>query len=237
VSPAYSRSRAVKLDPNILAANRCVTMSPASPEAEFYKVLRTRILRRTRDQDGRAIMITSAIPGEGKTITAINLALTFAREFEQTVLLVDCDLRRQWIHEVMGFESDRGLLNHLLDGMPVPDLIVWPGIEKLTVISGGKTINESSEVIASPRMRELAAEMKARYPERYIFFDVPPVLAGADTLAFAPFMDWIVMVVQADKTPMPEVNRALQMLPREKVLGLILNRQTSQVRSYPYPYR
>jgi protein-tyrosine kinase len=109
-----------------------------------------------------------------------------------------------------------------------------PGIEKLTVISGGRTIHESSEVIASPRMRELAASMKARYPDRYMFFDVPPVLAGADAMAFAPLVDWIIMVVQAGKTPLPEVNRALQMLPKEKVLGLILNRQTSQVKAYPY---
>jgi non-specific protein-tyrosine kinase len=136
----------------------------------------------------------------------------------------------------MGYKSDLGLLNHLLDGMPLPDLIVWPGIEKLTVISGGKTIQESSEVIASPRMRELAADMKARYQERYVFFDVPPVLAGADALAFAPLVDWIIMVVQADQTPLPEVNRALMMLPREKVLGLVLNRQTTQIRAYPYPY-
>jgi non-specific protein-tyrosine kinase len=236
VSPAYSRSRAVKLDPKILEKNRCVAMFPASPEAECYKILRTRILRRTQDGGGRSVMITSAIPGEGKTVTAINLALTFAREFEQTVLLVDCDLRRQSVHEVMGYKSDLGLLNHLLDGMPLPDLIVWPGIEKLTVISGGKTIQESSEVIASPRMRELAADMKARYQERYVFFDVPPVLAGADALAFAPLVDWIIMVVQADQTPLPEVNRALMMLPREKVLGLVLNRQTTQIRAYPYPY-
>ncbi|MFH1973981.1 MAG: P-loop NTPase [Pseudomonadota bacterium] len=179
-------------------------------------------------------MITSAVPGEGKTVTSINLALTFAKEFEQTVILVDCDLRKQSIHEVMGFESDRGLLNHLLDGMPVPDLIVWPGIEKLTVISGGKTIHESSEVIASPQMRELVADMKARYPDRYMFFDVPPILAGADALAFAPLVDWIIMVVQADKTPLPEVKRALQMLPKKKVLGLVLNRQTSKVKTYPY---
>jgi len=234
VSPAYSRSRAVYLDPNILAANRCVAMFPGSPEAEYYKILRTHILRQTQDQGGRSVMITSAIPGEGKTVTSINLALTFAKEFEQTMLLVDCDLRKQSIHEVMGFESDRGLLNHLLDGMSVPDLIVWPGIEKLTVISGGKTIHESSEVIASPQMRELVADMKARYPERYMFFDVPPILAGADALAFAPLVDWIIMVVQAGKTPLPEVKRALQMLPKKKVLGLILNRQTSKVKTYPY---
>lgn len=234
VSPNYSQSKSVRLDPNIISKNRCVAMFPNSPEVEYYNLLRTRILRLTQEKGGRAIMITSALPGEGKTTTAINLAFTFAKEYEHTAMLVDCDLRKQSIHEIMGYNSDVGLLNHLLDGTPVYDLVVWPGVEKLTVISGGKTIHESSEVIASPRMRELATEMKDRYPERYVFFDVPPLLAGADALAFAPLVDWIILVVQAGKTPMSEVNKALQMLPREKVLGLILNRQTSQVNSYAY---
>ncbi len=179
-------------------------------------------------------MITSALSGEGKTTTAINLSLTFAKGFEQTVMLVDCDFRKQCVHEVMGFNSDRGLLDHLLDDMPLSDLIVWPGIEKLTVISGGKTIQESSEVIASPRMRELDSEMKNRYPERYVIFDVPPLLVGTDAMTFAPLVDWIIMVVQAGKTSMAEVNKAMQMLPKEKVLGLILNRQTAQAEAYPY---
>lgn len=234
MSPAYSQSRNVVLDPNTLLKNRCVAMFPSSPEVESYKVLRTRIMRRTQEQGGRTIMITSSVPGEGKTVTSVNLALTFAKEFEQTAILVDCDLRKQQIHEVMGFKSDRGILNHLLDETPLSDLIVWPGVEKLTVISGGKTIHESSEIMTSPRMRKLVAEMKDRYPERYVFFDVPPLLAGADAVAFVPLVDWVIMVVQAGKTPMPEVNRALQMLPREKLLGLILNRQTERVRAYPY---
>ncbi|PKN67643.1 MAG: tyrosine protein kinase [Deltaproteobacteria bacterium HGW-Deltaproteobacteria-12] len=236
VSPVYSKSRAIKLDPDTLAKNRLVAMIPNSPEIDFYKVLRTRILRRTVDQGGHSLMITSALPGEGKTVTAINLALTFAKEYEQTVLLVDGDLRMQRIHELMGYESDKGLLDYLIDDCPVSDLIVWPGIEKLSVISGGRTINESSESLTSPRMRELVADMKSRYPERYIFFDVPPVLAGADAMAFAPLVDWIIFVVHAGQTSMQDVNRALQVLPQEKILGLVLNRQTTQLKAYPYRY-
>jgi len=236
VSPVYSQSRAINLDPNTLAKNRLVAMIPDSPEIDFYKVLRTRILRRTQEQGGRSLMITSALPGEGKTVTAINLALTFAKEYEQTVLLVDGDLRMQRIHELMGYKSDKGLLDYLHGDCPVSDLIVWPGIEKLTVISGGRTINESSESLASPRMKELVADMKSRYPERYVFFDVPPVLAGADAMAFAPLVDWIIFVVQAGQTSMLDVNRALQVLPKEKLLGLVLNRQTTQLKAYPYRY-
>jgi non-specific protein-tyrosine kinase len=106
----------------------------------------------------------------------------------------------------------------------ISDLIVWPGFEKLTLISGGGKIQDSTELLASPRMKELVRDMKNRYPERYVFFDVPGVLHSADALAFAPQVDYILMVVAAGVTPMSEVKSALQLLPPEKVIGLVLNR-------------
>ncbi|OPY85999.1 MAG: Tyrosine-protein kinase YwqD [Syntrophus sp. PtaU1.Bin208] len=224
ISPSYNQSRSVSLNPEVMERNRCVAMFPTREEVEAYRVLRTQILNRTRETGDNLIMITSALPGEGKTLTAINLALIFAREFQQTALLVDCDLKKQSIHEMMGYESDKGLVDHLVGDCPVSDLFVWPGIEKLTLISGGGTINESSEIIGSPRMKELVADMKSRYPDRYIFFDVPAILSGADALTFALLVDYVVMVVQADKTPLGEVNKAAQLIPREKLLGLVLNR-------------
>ena len=237
ISPNYSRSRTVQLNPVTMERNRCVAMFSDKPEIDSYKVLRQQILRRTEDLGGNAIMVTSTLPGEGKTLTAINLAFTFAREFEQTVLLVDCDLKRQNIHEVLGYESDKGLVNYLLNECAITDLIVWPSIEKLTIISGGKTIDESSEVLGSPLMKELVTDMTNRYPERYVIFDVPPVLAGADAMIFANLMDHIVVVVEADKTSMPDLKMALDMLPKEKVRGLILNQQrtpATPISNYPY---
>ena len=225
VSPSYHVSREVRLDPAVLERNRVVAYNTASPEIEAYRVLRTRILHRTRGTGGATVMITSALSGEGKTVTAVNLALTFAKTFSQTALLVDADLKRQQVHQVLGFESDRGLGDYLLDGCDVSDLIVWPGIEKLTVISGGKRIEESSELLGSPGMRTLVEGMKARYEDRYVFFDVPPVLSGADAISFAPLVDHILFVVQAEKSSMANVRKALGMLPKEKVLGIVLNRQ------------
>ncbi len=225
VSPNYSQSRTVQLNPIVMEKNRCVAMFSNKPEIDYYKVLRQQILRITEDLGGNAIMVTSTLPGEGKTLTAINLAVTFAREYEQTVLLVDCDLRKQNIHEVLGYESDKGLVNYLLNECEITDLIVWPSIEKLTIISGGKTIGESSEVLGSPLMKELVSDMKSRYPDRYVIFDVPPVFAGVDTMIFANLVDHILVVVEADKTPMPELKMALDMLPKEKIRGLILNQQ------------
>ena len=164
VSPAYTQSQTLPLNSLVAAENRCVAVLPNSPDIEAYKLLRTQILQKTEQEGGRAVMVTSPLPGEGKTTTAINLAFTFAREFKQTVLLVDCDFRRQRIHELLGIKSEKGLVNHLLNGEPVSDLIIWPGIEKLTLISGGRTIQTSSEVLGSPRMKALVQDMKTRYP-------------------------------------------------------------------------
>jgi protein-tyrosine kinase len=224
VSPSYTQSRQVVLNPKQLLANRCVGYKCGSYESESYKVLRTRLLHKTGEKGGTTIMITSALPGEGKTLTAINLSLTFAKEYNQTVLLVDSDLHKQNVHERLGFESDRGLADYLLNGTSLADLIVWPGVEKFTLISGGRTVMASSELLGSPRMKGLVKDLKSRYPDRYVFFDVPPVLAGADALAFAPQMDYIILVVRAGSTSIEDVKLALDLLPRKKVLGVVLNR-------------
>jgi len=220
----HNQSRKVALNPEVMVRNRCVAMFPNQKEVDAYKVLRTKILNRTWVTGGNLIMITSALPGEGTTLTAINLAFTFAREFKEDTLLVDCDLKKQSIHEVLGFKNDKGLVDHLLGDCPAGDLFVCPGIENLTLISGGRTTNESSEIIASSRMKDLVVDMKNRYPEGYIFLDVPPILTSADALAFVPLVDHVLMVVQADKTPMKEVNKAAQLIPKKKLLGLVLNR-------------
>lgn len=224
LSPVYNVSREVRLDPGVVLANRCVAFQADAPELEFYRQLRTRILHATAGCEGATVMVTSALPGEGKTLTAINLALTFAREFRQTALLVDCDLRQQQIHKTLGFEGECGLVDYLMDGCPITDLFVWPGVDKLTVISGGKTVQESCELLTSPCMQDLVVEMKNRYAERYVIFDAPPVLSSADAIAFAPMVDYIVVVTQAGKTAANDLNRALELLPRQKVLGLVLNR-------------
>jgi protein-tyrosine kinase len=232
VSPSYSLSRSVQLDPKEMEEKRCVAILTDSPEVEPYRILRTQIIKRIQERGGNTIMITSPLPGEGKTLTAVNLAFTFAREFKQTVLLVDCDLRRQQVHRMLGYDSDKGIIDYLIRDVPMNELIVWPGIEKLTVISGGSTVQESSELLGSPRMKELVASMKDRYPDRYVLFDAPPVLSAADALALAPLVDHILLVVQAGKTPMPDINRALQLLQNEKVLGIVMNRMDTPSHSY-----
>lgn len=223
VSPNYDRSRNIVIDEQQALENRCVALRSELPEVEHYRILRTQIMQRTPQNEGCTVMITSPRAGEGKTLTAINLALSFAREFKKTALLVDCDLKKQQIRQRLGISGGKGLVDYLLDDCPVSELMVWPGIEKLTLISGGRTIGESTELLGSPRMQELVAEMKSRYPDRYVFFDVPAVLDGADALAFAPLVDHILLTVRAGVTSREDIRRAASMLPQEKLMGLVLN--------------
>ena len=182
-------------------------------------------------------MVTSVNPGEGKTLTTINLSITFAKEFNQTVLLVDSDLMRQNVHKYLGIRSDKGLIDYLVNDQPLKDYIIWPGIDQLTLISGGKTIHDSSELLGSPRMKALVHEMKTRYNNRYVFFDVPPVLGGADAIVLAPLVDGIIMVVTEGDTSLHDVKNALELLPKEKFLGFVLNRQKSPMLNYYYAYK
>lgn len=232
VSPDYCECDCLELEPEKAGDNRCVSLFPDAFETESYKVLRTQVLQRTQHHGWNTLMITSARPGEGKTITAINLALTFARDLHQTTLLVDCDLRRQKIHDYLGLSTGKGLADYLLDDRPIQELIVWPGVDSLTLISGGRTIRDSAELIASPKMKTLVAEMKTRYDDRYVFFDVPPLLESADAFTFAPFIDAILMVVEVGRTPINDVKKGLELIPQEKFLGFVLNRHKTAAKSY-----
>jgi protein-tyrosine kinase len=222
-SPNYTVSQPATLDMHVLESNRIVAMHSDRPETEQYKLLRTQVLHRMQANGWNTLMITSPEAGDGKTTTAINLAITFAREYSHTAILVDCDLRQQAIHQRMGFAGRLGLADYLLDDHPMHDIIIWPGIEKLTVISGKRTIQDSTELLSSQRMQVLVQEMKTRYPDRFVFFDVPPLLTVADAVAFAPFVDAVLIVVREGHTRMPGVQRALTLVPKERFLGYVMN--------------
>jgi len=229
-SPSYDRSRMIALEPERVTSNHCIAYTTEQNVVDAYKILRTQILQKMQALGGNSLMVTSALPGDGKTTTAINLAFTMAKEFQQTVLLVDCDLQQQDVHKQLGYQSACGLINYLLDECPVADLFFWPGIEKISVVSGGRLMRDSSELLGSPRMKELVSDMKQRYPDRFVIFDMQSVSAGDDALVFAPLVDHILMVVQEGKTPVNDIKRTAAMLPKEKLLGVMLNRHKAETR-------
>jgi non-specific protein-tyrosine kinase len=224
VPPKYTESVQYHIRPDIVIKNLGVCINPDAREIEQYKILRTRIHHRARERKINTIMITSPRKNEGKTITAINMAFVFVRDLKQTVLLVDCDFKGQDIHDYLGIDSKFSLIDYFLDGTPLNELIIWPGIDKLTLISGDRTVADSSELLSSEMMENLVTEMGRRYDDRYVFFDAPPVLGYAEAIAMAPMMDGIIMVVEAGKTSRKEVQKAVSLLPPEKFLGFVLNK-------------
>ncbi|WP_320041104.1 AAA family ATPase [uncultured Desulfobacter sp.] len=223
--PVYSRSRPCRINSEVAERYRSVCLNPSAAEIEQYKILRTHIKNRSASKPIKTVMVTSAWSEEGKTVTCINLGLVFSRSMNQTVLLVDCDLKGQDIHRYLGVESQNSLIDYFLDDMPLDDLIVWPGVDKLTLISGSRTIMDSSELLSSPLMAKLVKEMSERYDDRYVFFDAPPVLERSEAISLAPLMDGVIMVVEAGKTSKKDIIKAANLLPKENFLGFVLNKQ------------
>ena len=233
--PAAARQRTLELDKEFITCHRCLSEASTPKEIESYKILRTRIHHRMKANHWRTVMITSPGAGEGKTLTAVNLAISFAKAYDQTVLLVDCDFRRQSIHKCLGYADSPNLIDHILDQVPLQDTMVRIGGQDLVVISGERVVMDSAEILGSPQMMHLVGEMKNRYKDRIILFDLPPVLYNADSLAFAPWVDGILIVVSAGKTSMKELKTALNGLPWEKFLGYAFNRSTISTNGY-YKY-
>ena len=233
----YNQSRCLAPDGATAITNRCVGLQHNVPDMEYYKVLRTQLMQRMQPKGWNTVMVTSVRPGEGKTLTAINLAMTFAMAYNQTALLVDCDLRQPSVYRHLGIASERGIVDYLVDKRPLSELIIWPKVEKLSLISGGRTAAQSAELLGSPRMRELMAEMKSRYSDRYLIVDAPPILVGADTLTLAPLVDGIVVVVESGGPPLKEIQEAVALIPKEKFLGFVLNKHTSRRNGYYQYYK
>jgi len=230
----YTSTRKVHISPELLRKNHIITDNINDPTASSYNLLRTRLLQQMRSNNWNTLAITSSVPGEGKTITAINLAISLAREVNNTVLLVDLDLRRPTIHKYIGIEPEYGIDDYLQKDARLEDILVNPGIERLVILPGHEGIAHSSEMLSSPKMKELVEELKSRYQSRLILFDLPPLLAIDDALAFSPLMDSMLMVIEDEKTTEDELKRAFEMLDNVNVIGTVLNKSIATSMQYGY---
>ena len=221
----YTRTRSLNIALSTLRQRRVMAAYDKGPFVDAYKILRTQVLHRLRENNWNVLGITSPGHGEGKTLTAVNLAVSLAMETSRTVLLVDADLRIPSIHEVFGLEDCPGLADYLLDDQPVEDLLVHPGIGSFVLLPAGRAISNSTEILTSPKMLALVEEFKNRYPARIVIFDLPPLLHTADVLAFSPYTDALLFVVEEGKTTAEQLQRALSLVKNSRpVLGTVLNK-------------
>jgi len=187
-------------------------------------------------ENSNMIMITSALPGEGKTFTAIHLAESIALEREKTVLLIDADSERSTLSMRLGMEKKAGLVDYLAGEVGDISNVVMPtDMESVKFISAGTSHPHAVELFSSDRMQRLADEISGRYPDRIIVFDSPPLLVSNEAVVTSALMGQILVVVQAEKSKESDVLDALGVLDSSKIIGVILNRCGSgQHKGYYY---
>jgi len=174
---------------------------------------------------GNLILVTSSIPGEGKTYSSVNLALSIAQEVDNTVLLVDCDVAKQGVSRLLGVDGTKGLSDVLEgDGLTIADVLMQTDVPNLRLVSSGKHNESMAELLASQCMTSLVDEIASRYSDRIIIFDGPPLLPTPQTQILAGLVGQVVFVVEAGKTPQSLVTEALAMIPEEQATGLLLNK-------------
>lgn len=190
--------------------------------------------------NGNLIMVTSSVPGEGKSFTAINLAISMATELENTVLLVDADVSKSSVVRYLGLHADKGLLDVLRDpNVELSDVLIKTDIAKLTVLPSGRGFAHATELLASSTMKKFVEDISSRYHDRIIIFDCPPLLATSEATVLASYMGQIVFVVEADRTPQEAVKDALSHLADHEHVGIVLNKapvRTSGGDYYGYGY-
>jgi capsular exopolysaccharide synthesis family protein len=223
-SPIYTSTRTIALDPDYLREHRVITDMTNGEAAEAYKILRTQVLQRLRANNWTTMGITATRQGHGKTLTSLNLAICLAMEVNQTVLLADLDLRRPSLARYLCKERLKGLSDYLIGRYDISEILINPGIERLVILPGNEPLINSSEQLSSPRMVQLVEELKTRYPDRIVLFDLPPLLVGDDVIAFAPNLDAVMLVLEEGKTTRDELVRAYELLDGQRIIGTVLNK-------------
>lgn len=221
----YRQTRTVDVPTARLRERRVVSAFEPGAFVDSYKIAHTHVLQRLREHGWNTLAVTSPGDREGKTLTAINLAVSLAQEVNHTVMLVDADLRHPSVHTFFDIPAKRGLSDYLLGEAVLPDLLVHPaGIDHFVILPGGRPLANSAEMLGSPRMARLVDEIKRRYASRIIVFDLPPLLSSADALAFAPYVEAALLVVEEAATPADEVRRAAELLQKTTLIGTVLNK-------------
>jgi protein-tyrosine kinase len=243
-TPAVTSKR-VEIDLEALSAGGIVSPNaPRSQIADQYRVIKRPLIANamgkgaTTVERGNLIMVTSSLPGEGKSFTAINLAISIAAELDNTVMLVDADVARPSILRVLGLEPGPGLLDLLSgDSADISTMLLKTNIDKLTILPSGTRHDRATEMLASEAMTRLLEDVGKRYSDRIIIFDSPPLLLTTESRVLATHMGQIVIVIQAEKTLRSDVQDALTTIEACPVKMVVFNQARSAMTGgYGYGY-
>jgi protein-tyrosine kinase len=230
-----SLTRVVQVDPAVLDQQRVLPAGATGRYGAPYKLLRTQMLRRLDNLNANTFAVIGGAQGAGKTLTAINLAIAIAADHDRTALLVDLDLRRPSIHTKLGIDCTVGIEDCLRNSRPLRDAMVRiAGYERLVILPARESCLDSSELLASQRTQHCIREMRMRYKDRVLIFDLPPVLQADDALAFSRHAQAALLVVGEGSTQRADVKRTLELLKDLPILGTVLNGARDSKQSYYY---
>lgn len=202
-----------------------VDPSASDPAAAAFRMLRTQVIQRLDENNWRSIAVLSPAQDDGKTTTAVNLAISLSNDRRHTVLLVDCDLKRPAIARFFGLNPQYGIDDVLRGDATIGQCLYHPEpFDRLVVFPARSVLSNSSEALAGPQGRALVAELRGRYPDRIIVFDLPPVLGADDALAFLPQVECGLVVVAERSTRRDELLRCMELLRRTPIVGTVLNK-------------
>lgn len=223
VAPQYTETPVAQGDKRQMARERLMVDGLAHPAADIYGLLRTQVLQRMKKNGMSTLAVTGPGRGSGVTTTAANLALAIALDVNQTVLLVDLNLRDPAIHTKFGFRPRAGIDDYLRGEAQLKDCLVTPGMPRLVILPARGAKAETAEIISSPRMTALARELQSRYADRIIIYDTPPLLTSSDTLGFLPNVDAVLLVARSRRTTKSELDKSARLLGNKAIVGTLLN--------------
>ncbi len=200
--------------------------------AEEFRKLRTMIFQASVTKPMQTILVTSAVAGEGKSTVASNLALAISHGVKEHALLIDCDLRNTHNTPLIRRNIPLGLSDYLMGKLNTANLIVRTGIPKLSVLPSGSIASNPVELVGSEKMRHLVKTLKSQYANRYIIIDSPPIFLTTEPIILSEMVDGVVIVVHAGKTPREVVQKAVNSINKEKILGIVLNQNKTKPSYY-----
>ena len=228
----YTHSKRIDVMQNVLVENRLIAGIRSDPRATAFRMLRTQVLHAMRENNWFTLAITGPTGGIGKSLVATNLAISMSMEVNQTVLLVDLDLRRPSIHKSFDLEPDQGLLDYLKGDARLEDLFINPVYKRLSLLPGRGSTTESLELLSSPRMNNLFNDLRNKYESRIIIYDLPPLLNIDDAMVILPNVDATLMVVENGKNTQSDVQNSMRLLQGTNLIGTVLNKAEEAIRDY-----
>lgn len=233
---SYRHTRAVKLDQAHLERHRIVAHNRNNLNSNIFDLLRTQVLNKMSENGWRTLAVVSPTPGAGKSVVSINLAISIAQHAERSALLVDFDLRRPSVAKYLGLDQDVSFSDMLEGKCELRDVLVNPGIPRLVVMAAQRPVANSAEILASSKVQRMIEEIRERYTERIVIFDLPPLLSADDAMAVLPRIDCALMVVANGMSTQHEIEESLRHLPTTNLLGTVFNKAKGNMDRYEYNY-